>query len=160
MNEVFPIGIQAVVKQSKTDGQQVGKRQSLIPSKTNFYQKSLVVSKKRTNFALVNRWILFTDIGIWCNWQHYRFWSCHSWFESEYPNANNEPRKFFAFGVRCILHIIIYIVAGGHKKIPSMIIQSCWVFLIHINRIIPSRCLFPLQRLPQFPFPCFLCQQL
>ena len=51
-----------------------------------FYEKSLAVSKKCRNFALVSEWTLFTNIGIWCNWQHYRFWSCHSWFESEYPN--------------------------------------------------------------------------
>ena len=25
-------------------------------------------------------------LGVWCNWQHNRFWSCFFWFESGYPN--------------------------------------------------------------------------
>ena len=26
--------------------------------------------------------------GVWCNWQHNRFWSCFFWFESGYPNKD------------------------------------------------------------------------
>lgn len=41
-------------------------------------------------------------IGVWCNWQHYRFWSCLSWFESGYPNKIRAAYSFRMSGPDCL----------------------------------------------------------
>ena len=49
---------------------------------------TLLVSKKKVVIlqSKSERESHFYLFGVWCNWQHYRFWSCLSWFESGYPN--------------------------------------------------------------------------
>lgn len=112
-----------------------------------FYKKSvkhLAYSQKHRTFATLlrkkARWKGFpTEIGIWCNWQHNRFWSCYSWFESEYPNYHKESGSIIASTLllipifiitllpsRCnqILRDFILIVSIGlHILITALLIQ-------------------------------------
>ena len=57
--------------------------------KTDFFlsvsEKPLPLHRNSERGGL-GRW-LQKEIGIWCNWQHNRFWSCYLWFESIYPNT-------------------------------------------------------------------------
>ena len=46
------------------------------------YQKKVVILHPKREGILFRK----RKFGVWCNWQHYRFWSCLSWFESGYPN--------------------------------------------------------------------------
>ncbi len=63
---------------------------------------TLLVSKKKVVIlqSKSERESHFYLFGVWCNWQHYRFWSCLSWFESGYPNKFASVSKLqFVWGM-------------------------------------------------------------
>ena len=77
--------------------------------------------------------------GIWCNWQHNRFWSCYSWFEPGYPNqdfSKNKVVKLFKLPDREIRKLFLYVFQGGGGECDRMIASEVCVFF--------SWCCFPL----------------
>ena len=68
-----------------------------------FSEDNFVSSTKTSNFAAAKGkgtcpCPCANVIGIWCNWQHNRFWSCYFGFESRYPNKET-PTVQLAFFV-------------------------------------------------------------
>ena len=64
-------------------------------------------------------------IGIWCNWQHNRFWSCYSRFEPWYPNSQRTKIRdawiFVLFFIPCSSFIHFF---PFPFSVPSLIFFS------------------------------------
>lgn len=85
------------------------------------HAKKFAGKAKRRNFAAVIErasW-LRQVFGVWCNWQHYRFWSCLSWFESGYPNQKRRWASAFIVALFLVPSRPFFAAARPHHK-PSV----------------------------------------
>ena len=84
--------------------------------------KELGSSKESNTFApqFGRRAINKPVIGIWCNWQHNRFWSCYSRFEPWYPNNV----RAFASGACINIFCLGYGVIGNTTDSGPVILGS------------------------------------